>query len=296
MKPVVSIVVATYQRKESLYNALESLAQQDYEPVEIVLVDDNDHPQWNQIVRGIVSDFQTKHSHIPLRHIENHPNQGSARARNTGVNGASGSYITFLDDDDVYLPEKVTRQLNFMLQGDLDYSVTDLMLYDHLGKLRDSRIRDYITSNDADALLRYHLKYHITGTDTMMFRKDYFLQIGGFAPINVGDEYYLMHRAIDGGGKFGYLPGCDVKAYIHTGDGGLSSGEGKIQGENQLYEYKKAYFPKLKKEDRRYIKTRHFMVLAYAHLRKRQYLKCGWNMLNAMAASPVDLLKLAVKR
>jgi hypothetical protein len=38
-----------------------------------------------------------------------------------------------------------------------------------------------------------------------------------------------MQRAISGGGKFGYLPGCGVKAYVHTGEGGLSSGDGKIQ-------------------------------------------------------------------
>ena len=69
-----------------------------------------------------------------------------------------------------------------------------------------------------------------------MFKKEYLTKIGGFPPINVGDEFYLMHRAINGGGAFGYLPGCQVKAYVQTGEGGLSSGDGKIKGENALYE------------------------------------------------------------
>ena len=116
--------------------------------------------------------------------------------------------------------------------GDYDYSITDLTLYNESDKEIDRRIRSYIKQTDPKALKNYHLKYHMTGTDTMMFRKEYLIQIGAFAPINVGDEFYLMERAIVGGGRFGYFSGCEIKAYIHTGTDGLSSGDGKIKGEN----------------------------------------------------------------
>ena len=77
-----------------------------------------------------------------------------------------------------------------------------------------------------------------------MFRKEYLDKIGGFPPIDVGDEFYLMKEAITGGGQFSYLKRCEVKALVHTETEGLSSRESKIQGENALYEYKKSFFPK----------------------------------------------------
>ena len=96
-------------------------------------------------------------------------------------------------------------------------------------------------------------------------------KIGRFPAIDIGDEFYLMQRAIEHKGTFGYLEGCDVSAYVHTGVGGLSSGEGKIAGENKVYEHKKKYFHLLDSESVRYIKMRHYAVLCFAGLCMRNY-------------------------
>lgn len=289
---LVSVVVATYRREAELKNALISLAEQTYSNMEIVLVDDNGTPEWNEKVGQIVASFLKQFPEVSLQYIVNDPNQGSAKTRNIGIEAAGGEYITFLDDDDVYLPEKVARQVTFMEEKDCDYSITDLHLFNEKDQLTDKRIRSYIEETTVEALQRYHLLHHITGTDTMMFRKDYLMQIGGFAPIDVGDEYYLMQRAIDAGGKFGYLPGSDVKAYVHTGEGGLSSGEGKIKGENALYAYKKQYFGSISAKDRRYIRMRHYAVLAFAYLRTGKYLRCLLNCIMAGFISPVGCVKM----
>ena len=180
-----------------------------------------------------------------------------------------------------------------MQSGEYDYSVTDLYLYNENDKLIDRRVRDGITSTEPDALLEYHLKYHITGTDTMMFRKEYLTKIGGFAPIDVGDEFYLMQRAIEGGGKFGYLHGCEIKAYVHTGENaGVSSGKGKIRGENELFNYKKQYFSKLEPRAVRYIKARHYAVLAFAEVRRKKYGAFLKNSIKSFFSSPVACLKI----
>lgn len=288
----VSVVVATYKREGELKNALESLAGQTYEALQIVLVDDNGQAEWNQKVAGIVAEFSQRFPEVDLKYIVNNPNQGSAKTRNIGIEAAEGEYITFLDDDDVYLPEKVARQVAFMEENGCAYSVTDLELFDEKDRLTDRRVRSYIRETTKEALQSYHLLHHITGTDTMMFRKEYLQKIGGFAPIDVGDEYYLMQRAIEGGGKFGYLPGCDVKAYVHTGEGGLSSGEGKIKGENALYAYKKKYFGSITAKDRRYIRMRHYAVLAFAYLRSGKYFHCLMNCIIAGFISPAGCVKM----
>lgn len=289
---LVSVVVATYKRDEELNRALVSLAEQSYTNMEIVLVDDNGNDAWNEKVAEIVAAFRSRFPETNLQYIVNNPNQGSAKTRNIGIEAAKGDYITFLDDDDVYLPEKIQRQVTFMEESGSDYSVTDLDLLDENDRLTDRRTRSYIEETTPKALQRYHLLHHITGTDTMMFRKDYLMQIGGFAPIDVGDEYYLMQRAIEAGGKFGYLPGSDVKAYVHTGEGGLSSGEGKIKGENALYAYKKQYFGSISAKDRRYIRMRHYAVLAFAYLRSGKYVRCLKNCILAGLISPLGCIRM----
>ena len=286
----VSVVVATYRRDTTLKNALESLTRQTYPEMEIILVDDNADAQWGAVVQNIVEDFRRSHPEVKLQYLVNATNQGSAKTRNIGIQAAKGEYITFLDDDDLYLPEKIARQAEYMENGGYDYSITDLLLYNAEDKCIDRRIRSYIRDTAADALKLYHLKYHMTGTDTMMFTKAYLTQIGGFAPIDVGDEYYLMMRAIEAGGRFGYLPGCDVKAYVHTGEGGLSSGDQKINGENALYEYKKTLFPGLSAKDVRYIKMRHYAVIAYAELRRKNYWKFMRGALQAFLTAPLQLI------
>lgn len=289
---LVSVVVATYKREAELKNALESLAKQTYPNMEIVLVDDNGNDEWNSKVSATVEVFRNRYPKIKLECIVNNSNQGSSKTRNIGIHSANGDYITFLDDDDIYLPDKIRKQVEFMETNQCDYSITDLILYNEDDKKINRRIRSYIKETTVESLRLYHLKYHMTGTDTIMFKKEYLIQIGGFAPIDVGDEFYLMQRAIEEGGKFGYLPGCEIKAYVHTGDGGLSSGDGKIKGENALYEYKKTFFNQLEAGDIRYIKMRHYAVIAYAELRRKNYVKFISNAMKSFFASPCNFFTI----
>lgn len=289
----VSVIVATYRREESLKRALESLVNQTYKSTEIIVVDDNADKEWNKKVEIIINEINQIHSII---YIKNETNKGSAETRNIGIKSASGEYITFLDDDDIYLPNKIKNQVENMIENNSDYSITDLDLYDENEKLIEKRTRKYIKRNDKENLLRYHLMHHITGTDTLMFKKDYLLSIGAFPPINVGDEFYLMQRAIEDGGTFSYLALCDVKAYVHTETDGLSSGESKIKGENALYEHKKRYFSQLSNKDIKYIKMRHYAVLAFAEIRRKHYISFIKKALMSMVISPVECIKLLINR
>ena len=274
-KPVVSVVVPTYRRSETLARALESLAEQSYQDFEIIVVDDNDDENWNRTVSSIVDSFRDSYPSISLQLEQNHPNRGSAQSRNIGIDLSQGEYITFLDDDDLYLPDKIRNQLNAMIKSEADYSLMDLSLFYENESLCEIRTRDYLLDpKEKNDLLVCHLKYHLTGTDTMMFRATYIRAFGGFEPIDVGDEFYLMLKAIEAKGTFIYCKTCDVKAYVHLGGGGLSSGQQKIEGEKRLFAFKKRYFPKMRAKDRRYIRMRHHAVLAFAYKRWGRSLSC----------------------
>ena len=125
--PLVSIVIPTYKR-ESLFlgRALQSVIDQTHRETEIFVVDDNppdsDH-------RALVENLlEHEITDARITYIQNPRNLGGAMARNVGISAATGQYITFLDDDDKYLPFKIENQVRFMLERNLDLSFTDLKL------------------------------------------------------------------------------------------------------------------------------------------------------------------------
>ena len=191
---LVSVIVPTYKRDSSLVRALESLENQTYKNIEVVVVNDCVEEAWKEYVENTIQKF-IDNGILKIVFIQNQVNLGSAKTRNVGIENASGKYITFLDDDDVYLPDKILNQVTKMQEQDADYSVTNLEQYDEdTNKFIEKRTRDYIDENQLDKLLVWHYMYHITCTDTFMFKKTYLLQIGSFSSIDVGDEFYLMER------------------------------------------------------------------------------------------------------
>lgn len=290
---LVSVVIATYRRDESLTRALQSLTNQTFKNFEVVIVDDNDNDEWSKKVQDIVKEY---HSKLKINYLLNSRNLGSAATRNRGIFESKGQYITFLDDDDIYLPEKIKNQLQDIISIDADYGITDLYLYNEKEELIDKRIRSYIKSTEENDLMRYHLLYHMTGTDTFMFKNKYLEQIGGFPAIDVGDEFYLMKEAILYGGKFVYSNHCYIKAYVHSGEvQGLSSGDSKIKGENALYKEKKQYYMYLSNSDKRYVEMRHNAVLAFAELRRKRTIPFLTYATKAFFRTPIGCIKMVLE-
>ena len=106
-----------------------------------------------------------------------------------------------------------------------------------------------------------------------------------------------MEQAILNEGKCCYSPHCYVKAFVHTGEeGGLSSGQGKIDGENALHEEKKKHFHRLSRSDIRHINARHYAVIAFAKLRVKDYPAFAANAAKAVLISPAGCVKILKKR
>jgi glycosyltransferase involved in cell wall biosynthesis len=102
--PLVSVVIPCYNGEAFIREALESVLAQDYENIEIVVVDDGS----TDGSPGVVAEYVGEH---PVTLLTNEENRGIGYARNRGISAARGSYIAFLDQDDIWLPDKVSRQL-----------------------------------------------------------------------------------------------------------------------------------------------------------------------------------------
>jgi glycosyltransferase involved in cell wall biosynthesis len=104
MNSSVSVVIPTFNRKELIFQALDSVARQTCPPLEVIVVDDCSSD-------GTVEALNVARFPFPLTVVSLATNQGPAAARNAGILKARGRYIAFLDSDDVWLPEKLERQV-----------------------------------------------------------------------------------------------------------------------------------------------------------------------------------------
>lgn len=286
---LVSIIMPTFEREiDVIKRAIESVVKQTYANWQLIIVDDNSNIRFTEEIMRYLGTLKDNR----IEYYKNKINMGSALSRNKGIDLSKGEYVTFLDDDDEYLPKKVETQLNAMIQNDADFSITDLNLYNSKNELIRVRKHDYIEKENN--LLKSHLMHHLTGTDTFMYKKDYLIKIGKFDAIDSGDEFYLMAKSIEKKGKFYYLPECFVKAYTHDNEKskGLSTNNQRLLGENKLFEYKKKYFCELNKKEINFIKVRHEMVLSKFFLNQKKYKMFFKHFILAFIISPFCLYNL----
>ncbi|HYF57556.1 MAG TPA: glycosyltransferase family 2 protein [Burkholderiaceae bacterium] len=103
-RPLVSVIVPTYQRRERVLAALREVEAQTWRPIEAVVVDDCS-------TDGTADAVRARRSGIPVRVVELERNGGPGRARNVGIDHARGRYVAFLDSDDRWHPEKLSTQM-----------------------------------------------------------------------------------------------------------------------------------------------------------------------------------------
>lgn len=98
---LVSIVIPTYNRAYILSRAIESVLNQTYRNIELIIIDDGSTDNTEEIVKNF-SDPRIKY----IRHSEN---RGIPFSRNTGIKNSKGDFIAFLESDDEYLPKKIEK-------------------------------------------------------------------------------------------------------------------------------------------------------------------------------------------
>lgn len=120
---LVSIITASHNSSRFIAQTIESVLAQTYMQWEMILIDDGSTDNSSEIIRSYM------HQDDRIRVIQLEKNSGPAIARNTAIENARGRYIAFLDSDDLWLPEKLEKQIAFMQQYQVDfsYSAYDLM-------------------------------------------------------------------------------------------------------------------------------------------------------------------------
>lgn len=121
--PLVSVVVTTFRRDDYLAQALASLAAQTVPLAEIVVVDDGGSGSAREVVAA----------HAPVARYVRQENSGQQAARNTGISHASGRWIAFLDDDDLWEADRHALLLRLIDTGEVDVIAGNFVKFDENG-------------------------------------------------------------------------------------------------------------------------------------------------------------------
>lgn len=113
--PLVSVIIPTYKSRGGLIKSVDSALHQSYSNIEIIVVDDN-NPDMDER-RSTEFLMERYIGNAKVKYIKHDVNKNGAAARNTGIHASKGEYIAFLDDDDEWLPSKIEKQINFMLNN-----------------------------------------------------------------------------------------------------------------------------------------------------------------------------------
>jgi glycosyltransferase involved in cell wall biosynthesis len=172
-RPLVSVIIPTYDRPTFLQNTVESVMQQTYDNLEIVVVDDHSTPPAESTLDNL-SYNQYKGDVVTIRHDQN---RGVCAARNSGIEAASGQLIALLDDDDYWLEDKIEKQVEAFKNSSPKTGViyTNTKITDDNGKVTGAR--SFTASGD---LTKRLLRRNFATVSTLLVHSEAIENSGGF--------------------------------------------------------------------------------------------------------------------
>lgn len=173
---LVSIIIPTYKTNESLKKAVDSVLNQTYENIEVIVVDDNNpDTEYRKFSENLMKQY-SKNSKV--KYIQHETNKNGAAARNSGFAVSNGKYIGFLDDDDYYLPNKIEAQVKSIANSSFDASTCYFYRNGQEIKIqnKDNYVEDIM------------LGLVTPSTPSLLIKRECYQLLGGF------DESYFRHQ------------------------------------------------------------------------------------------------------
>lgn len=166
---LVSIVTPVFNAEKFIKETILTVQDQTYSNWELLVVDDC---SLDSSVK-IVQELQKTDKRIKLFRLEK--NSGVAMARNRGVSEAEGRYIAFLDADDLWDPEKLTMQVDFMKKSGSSFSFTGYLFADEKGQSVDRRVHVPYRMSKIDYLKNNLIWTSTVMIDTLEISKEHFI-------------------------------------------------------------------------------------------------------------------------
>lgn len=181
--PLVSVIIATYNRPKLLARAIESVLAQSYRDFEIIVIDDG----LTERADAVVENFTDKRVHY-IQHTEN---KGCSAAKNTGIKVAKGDYVAILDDDDEWEKEKLAIQVAALTAAN---ETVGFSFHAAVELFDDRQHVTTVPEGEAD-YLDFALRTFSGMIDSsMMYKKEVFATVGylnEWYPTHTGAEFII---------------------------------------------------------------------------------------------------------
>lgn len=165
--PLVSVIIPVYNRRDMLCQAVESVLAQSYENLELIVVDDGS----TENVPAVLA------AHADTVTLLTRENRGVSAARNFGVSRSRGKYVAFLDSDDLWLPEKLNRQVAYLEANPEIHICQTEEIWIKNGRRINPRKKHRKPSG---MIFMPSLELCLVSPSAVMLKKDFFLETGGF--------------------------------------------------------------------------------------------------------------------
>lgn len=242
----VSVILPTFNRGEYLERAIRSVLAQTYQDWELIIWDDGSTDQTEELVRS----FRDKRIHYFYE-----KNQGVAYARNQAINKSHGTLIAFLDSDDAWHPEKLSKQVRAMQAfPQVDLLFSDFLNFDVVNDTQRTGFQqelhgiEHLTIRELedglnlieDGMPENLALGNFIATDTVMIKREILDRLGGFDErLRNSEDFELWWRLGLAGVKFAFLDEGLLNRYKPSGtlsSAGVESGLNTLKALDLCYQ------------------------------------------------------------
>ena len=177
---MVSVIMPCYNSQKYISSSIESVLAQSVTEWELLIINDASTDN----TKDIINDFSKRDPRIKVFHLEK--NSSAAVARNIGIDNAQYKHIAFLDSDDLWLPEKLDKQLSLMEKRNMPFSFTSYYVINHEGKVLELRKAPEIVNYDK--LLNHGNEI---GCLTVMYNRERFQNYRFNEEIRIHEDYKM---------------------------------------------------------------------------------------------------------
>ena len=207
-KEFISIITPTYNSSLYIAETIKSIISQTHDNWELILVDDFS----NDNTVSIIESFISLDNRIKL--IKNTENKGAAFTRNTAILESKYSYLAFLDSDDIWVKEKLEKQLFFMKSKKISFSFTGFKIIDYksksTGKTVDTKQNGSFSYEDMLT------KKATLGCSTVMLNKKAFKGLLVMPSIRTGQDYAFWLKLLKNTNEKAYIISLPLTNYRIT--------------------------------------------------------------------------------
>lgn len=248
---LISIIIPTYKRApELLKRALESILSQDYPNIEVIVVDDNAKlPEYRQKINNLMLNYSEDRRVI---YLQNDENLGGGGSRNHGVQVSKGEFLAFCDDDDWYLPGKLTKQYSRLKESGASLCYCWSRGMNNKGEVVWEHCRE-----KEGVLLFEAMTDVIASTSLIMLTRGSFDNVGGFDLIPCKQDILLELKLAANGDKFVYVPeflvnyGCVDDSFERISNVSPKT----VNGMLIVWDYARMHYDKLTKKQIRFVES-----------------------------------------